>query len=98
MTSTCTSHRLSVEEVFQEARARGFTNHGEMFSVDDMATLAREMFHHSCREVEVLPGGLGHDKEYVIRWLTSGSILLIPYPLSNDTIKLRYDFPAVYII
>lgn len=80
MASSCTPHPLSVEELFQEARAHGFTNHGEMFSVDDMATLAREMFQHSCREVEVLPGGLGQDKEYVIQQLTLGGVLLIPYP------------------
>jgi hypothetical protein len=85
-----------VEELFQEARARGFTNHGEMFSVDDMATLAQEMFQHSCREVEVLSGGLGQDKEYVIQQLTLGSILLIPYPFSiNGILKLPLCLESV---
>jgi hypothetical protein len=51
-----------------------------------MATLAQEMFRHSCREVEVLPGGLGQDKDYVIKQLTRGSILLIPYPLNIEGI------------
>jgi len=94
MASSCTSHPLSVEELFQEARAHGFTNHGEMFSVDDMATLAQEMFQHSCREVEVLPGGLGQDKEYVIKQLTRGSILLIPYPLNIGGI---IEVPMCYV-
>ncbi|XP_023715090.1 UPF0692 protein C19orf54 homolog [Cryptotermes secundus] len=84
MASSCTPHPLSVEELFQEAQAHGFTNHGEMFSVDDMATLAREMFQHSCREVEVLPGGLGQDKEYVIQQLTLGGVLLIPYDADSN--------------
>ncbi|PSN31244.1 UPF0692 protein [Blattella germanica] len=79
MASSCTSRPLSVEQLFEEARSRGFTNHGEMFSVDDMATLAREMFEGSCREIEVLAGGLGQDKKYVLHHLNSGSILLIPY-------------------
>ncbi|XP_066998369.2 actin maturation protease [Anabrus simplex] len=79
MASSCTSQPLSVEHLFQEAHRRGFTNHGEMFSVDDMATLARDMFHQSCRQVEILSGGLGQDRSYVLNQLMQGSILLIPY-------------------
>ena len=81
MASSCTSNPLTEEQLLQEARSRGFTNHGEMFSVDDMAALARDMLEKSCRKVEVLSGGLGQDKEYVIQQLKSDGILLIPYPL-----------------
>ena len=38
-----TSEGVAVEEVQQEARDRGYTIHGEMFSVDNMAELARSV-------------------------------------------------------
>ncbi|KAJ8874263.1 hypothetical protein PR048_025106 [Dryococelus australis] len=78
MASSCTAYPLSVDRLFQEARLRGFTNHGEMFSVDNMAILARELL-HPCREVEILRNGLD-DKDYVIHRISQGSVLLIPYP------------------
>ncbi|KAK7788333.1 hypothetical protein R5R35_013965 [Gryllus longicercus] len=79
MASSCTSQPLSVEYLLQEARNRGFTNHGEMFSVDNMASLAREVLGSHCKEVEVLPEGLRQDSDYVLHHLMLGSLLLIPY-------------------
>ncbi|KAJ9598928.1 hypothetical protein L9F63_026534 [Diploptera punctata] len=99
MASSCTSSPLSEEQLLLEARARGFTNHGEMFSVDDMATLARDMLEKNCREVEVLSGGLGQDKEYVLQKLKSDSILLIPYDAdANDAPCCRRGHKAHWAV
>ncbi|XP_063231549.1 actin maturation protease isoform X4 [Bacillus rossius redtenbacheri] len=78
MASSCTAHPLPVDRLLREARLRGFTNHGEMFSADDMASLARDLL-RPCREVEVLRQGLD-DREYVVRCVSRGGVLLVPYP------------------
>ncbi|XP_063231546.1 actin maturation protease isoform X2 [Bacillus rossius redtenbacheri] len=77
MASSCTAHPLPVDRLLREARLRGFTNHGEMFSADDMASLARDLL-RPCREVEVLRQGLD-DREYVVRCVSRGGVLLVPY-------------------
>lgn len=79
MASTLTRQPLSVEQLFWKAVNRGFSHHGEMFSVDNMAALAAETLQDSCQQVEVLNRGLGHDMTYILGHLAHGAILLVPY-------------------
>lgn len=79
MASSCTIQPLSVEYLLQEARSRRFTNHGEMFSVENMASLAHDVLGPHCREIEVLTDGLSQNNGYVLHSLLLGSLLLVPY-------------------
>ncbi|XP_004620840.2 actin maturation protease [Sorex araneus] len=68
---------VPLERLVQVARDRGFTAHGEMFSVADMGRLAQEVL--GCR-AELLCGGLGPpNRDRILRHLLAGHPLLIPY-------------------
>ncbi|XP_036441395.1 UPF0692 protein C19orf54 homolog [Colossoma macropomum] len=67
----------SVEKVLQTALEKGYTAQGEMFSAGDMALLAEEVC--GCR-VQTLSGGMmGDNAALVLKHLTEGRPILIPY-------------------
>ncbi|XP_039366185.1 UPF0692 protein C19orf54 homolog isoform X2 [Mauremys reevesii] len=71
------SQDVSLERIVQVALERGYTAQGEMFSAADMARLAEELF--QCR-AELLSGGLeGENRGKILRHLTAGCPLLLPY-------------------
>ncbi|KAM9112944.1 actin maturation protease isoform 1-T2 [Pangshura tecta] len=71
------SQDVSLERIMQVALERGYTAQGEMFSAADMARLAEELF--QC-QAELLSGGLeGENRGKILRHLTTGCPLLLPY-------------------
>ncbi|CAM4700256.1 unnamed protein product [Caretta caretta] len=71
------SQDVSLERIMQVALERGYTAQGEMFSAADMAQLAEEVF--QC-QTELLSGGLeGENRGRILRHLTAGCPLLLPY-------------------
>merc|ERR1719195_1475282 len=72
----------SVEEVQQEARARGFTRRGEMFSAANMATLASWLLHPATATLETSSKLL--DTSWLLDTLTAGCRLLVPYDCGHN--------------
>lgn len=75
MASKILGHELCVDEALKVGREKKFSNHGEMFSVQQMKELAEKMI-----DVEVI---LFHDmksqKSAIVDHLVSGWPLLVPY-------------------
>lgn len=74
--SLCPS-KHTVEEIFSAAMSRGYTNNGEMFSVENMALLAESVVLPWYR-AEMFSNGLFYNKSYVVGCLFSGALMLIP--------------------
>lgn len=68
----------SVEKLYVSAKNHSFTYNGEMFSVREMADLAKEHL-PSETEIEVHNGSL--DSDFIQTFLLNGGIMLVPYPL-----------------
>lgn len=77
MASTSTQTTLPVKDLLLEAKSRGFTCQGEMFSIDDMATLAHALMPNVTTQIIK---GLLDNRDLVVHSLAKGSILLVPYP------------------
>lgn len=71
----------SLELVVAEALDRGYTKQGEMFSVENMAELARVVLD---REVKVVESHLLLDTHFLISRLTQGRPLLVPYDCAHN--------------
>ncbi|KAL7870419.1 hypothetical protein SRHO_G00079160 [Serrasalmus rhombeus] len=67
----------SVEKVLQTALEKGYTAQGEMFSAGDMALLAEEVC--GCRVQKLSGGMIGGNAALVLKHLTEGRPILIPY-------------------
>ncbi|KAM8952298.1 actin maturation protease [Pelodytes ibericus] len=68
---------VSLENIAAVAVSRGYTAQGEMFSADNMSRLAGEVFDCRC---ELLSGGMnGENQTRILRHLTAGLPVLIPY-------------------
>ncbi|XP_075771138.1 actin maturation protease isoform X1 [Pelodiscus sinensis] len=91
------SQDISLERILRVALERGYTAQGEMFSAADMAQLAEEVF--PCR-AELLSGGLeGENQERILRHLTAGCPLLLPYDEdSNHEPCRRRGFKAHWAV
>ncbi|KAK3917291.1 UPF0692 protein C19orf54 [Frankliniella fusca] len=81
MAAAITRSSISVQVLLSEAQSRGFSYQGEMFSVDDMASLAQA----------TLPGvsvkiidGLQDNRDTVVHSLAQGAILLVPYDADRN--------------
>ena len=72
---------LDLEEVVRTAKERGYTKQGEMFSVEDMASLARSMLD---KEVEVVKSEQLLDSRLVMTRLSQGRALLVPYDCHHN--------------
>ena len=73
---------VSTDLLLETGRARGFTRQGEMFSVWDMAMLAREVLD---TEVRVERAELLEDERRVLRLLRAGGLVVIPYDCAPDS-------------
>ncbi|XP_063793776.1 actin maturation protease isoform X2 [Pseudophryne corroboree] len=70
-------HEVPLDTIVQMAVSRGYTALGEMFSAANMACLAEEVYGCHC---ELLTGGMeGENRERILRHLTEGLPVLIPY-------------------
>ena len=72
---------VDLEEVVRTAKERGYTKQGEMFSVEDMASLARSVLD---REVEVVESEQLLDSLVVMRRLSQGGAMLVPYDCDHN--------------
>lgn len=77
MAASLTPSNRTVEEIFSEAKSRGYTNNGEMFSVENMTLLAEEVVSPWYR-AEMFSNGLLCNKSHVVSCLFSGDLMLIP--------------------
>ncbi|XP_052128819.1 UPF0692 protein C19orf54 homolog isoform X1 [Frankliniella occidentalis] len=81
MASAITQSSVSVQALLNEAQSRGFSYQGEMFSVDDMASLALAVL----PEVSVkIIAGLQDNRDAVVHSLAQGAILLVPYDADRN--------------
>ncbi|XP_056639541.1 actin maturation protease [Diorhabda sublineata] len=71
----------SIQNLFETAKKYNFSNNGEMFSVDNMATLAKEVLPIGT-EIKVYNGYL--DNDFIKKSLLGGSIMLVPYDTEKD--------------
>lgn len=69
---------ISVQDLFKEARERGYSYQGEMFSVDNMANLALALIPKNI-SVQII-NGLMENRDIIVHSLAKGAILLVPYP------------------
>lgn len=67
---------VSVSQLLAEARVRGFTQHGEMYSVDFMGTLAAEYLPDHRPDILV---DLQQCPDTLTHALAHGAMVLIPY-------------------
>ena len=73
---------ITTDLLLETGRARGFTKQGEMFSVWDMALLAREVLD---TEVRVERAELLEDWRWVLRLLRGRGLVVIPYDCAPDS-------------
>lgn len=69
---------IPVQNLLHEAQMRGYSYRGEMFSVDDMASLACASIPNITTQII---SGLLDKRDAVVHSLARGAILLVPYPL-----------------
>ncbi|RZF34162.1 hypothetical protein LSTR_LSTR003572 [Laodelphax striatellus] len=81
MASTATATPVSTIELFRRAKERGFTIQGEMFSAENMASLAQTVL-RPWFKVELISGGL--DNTHVLDCLSKGALMLVPYDASGN--------------
>lgn len=98
MVASLTPSNLTVEEIFSEAKSRGYTNNGEMFSVQNMLLLAEEVV-SPWYKVEMFSSGLFCNKSYVVSRLFSGDLMLIPYPflLHLELIRILLFYSHLHV-
>ena len=78
---TMAGDNIDLEEVVRIAKERGYTKQGEMFSVEDMASLARTVLD---REVEVVETSQLLDSLQVMSRLSQGRAVLVPYDCDHN--------------
>lgn len=83
MAATATPRKLTMEELFIDAKSQGFTHQGEMFSAANMAQLAKSLV-QPWFNVELLKGGLFTNYDYILRSLLEGALMLVPYPYKES--------------
>ncbi|XP_039281547.1 UPF0692 protein C19orf54 homolog isoform X2 [Nilaparvata lugens] len=81
MATTATPTPVSTIELFRRAKERGFTYQGEMFSAENMATLADTVL-RPWFNVELVSQGL--DGGHVMNCMRKGALLLVPYDASGN--------------
>ena len=77
---------IDLEEVVRSAKERGYTKQGEMFSVEDMASLARLVLE---REVEVVESKELLDCRQLMARLSEGGAMLVPYDCDHNHTPAR---------
>ncbi|KAG8226468.1 hypothetical protein J437_LFUL009778 [Ladona fulva] len=75
MASSCRDRMVYVNRILKYTKLRGYSNNGEMFSVEYLADIAKTLIGF---EIEVLEKGL-ENQEYVLNQIMNGALLLIPY-------------------
>ncbi|XP_075222765.1 actin maturation protease [Lycorma delicatula] len=83
MAATATPRKLSLNELFIEAKSQNFTHQGEMFSACDMARLAKTVI-QPWFTVEILSGGMSANYDYILRSLFEGALMLVPYDAAGN--------------
>ncbi|XP_034250446.1 UPF0692 protein C19orf54 [Thrips palmi] len=72
---------IPVQKLLHEAQMRGYSYRGEMFSVDDMASLALASIPNI--SIQVI-NGLLEKRDTVVHSLARGGILLVPYDADRN--------------
>lgn len=81
-TTTKGKTTTSIDKVMEIAKVNGYTNRGEMFSVKDMAALAKQVIPEkkvTREKVEMLK-----DNFWLVDTLLSGALMLVPYDCSPN--------------
>lgn len=74
-------NEIDIDQIMDVAKRKGFTNRGEMFSVDDMATLARSLTNVNAKVEEV---SKLLDTAWLVDFLMRGNLCLVPYDCGPD--------------
>ena len=69
-----------LDNLLKLAQLRGFSEHGEMYSAENLAELAKEFYGHKCI---VLNGGL-NDGNFIVSEITGGSAVLVAYDADKN--------------
>lgn len=78
----------NVDDLFECAKAAGYTNHGEMFSARQMCLLAKSKLPDY--KISLFKGNLNRNK--IKHFLLNGGLMLVPYPFSCFCEKISvYD-------
>jgi len=75
------SENVLVQEVQDLAKSKGFTNKGEMFSVENMAELAKSVFNN---KVSIEPIKKIIDSRWLVECFSSKKTLLVPYDCGHN--------------
>ncbi|XP_064602658.1 actin maturation protease-like isoform X3 [Liolophura sinensis] len=79
MAAELLGHKLSPDQVYQEAKTRGFTQQGEMFSVTNMASLCEGL-----SEIQTSVIDLVQDQCVLMAALLCGNPVLVPYDADKN--------------
>ncbi|CAD6199698.1 unnamed protein product [Caenorhabditis auriculariae] len=74
----CTGCAVDVQDIIEEARSKGFSKQGELYSVSHMADLANK-FHPGCAKVSDFPSSREFSEK-----ILSGSLILLPYDCDKN--------------
>jgi len=80
---------VTVEELLDIARNKRFTNHGEMFCANNLMQLALHYLPE--QNVEIIDSKLLRRQEFVAEVISSGNLLLVPYPFHLVKILFSCD-------
>lgn len=69
-----------LDSLLKLAQLRGFSEHGEMYSAENLAELAKEFYGHNC---VVLNGAL-NDGNFIVSEIMRGSAVLVPYDADKN--------------
>ncbi|XP_065348275.1 actin maturation protease [Cloeon dipterum] len=73
---------ICVEEILQVARERRYTNHGEMFSAENLRLLALNFTPHI--EVQMINSEQLRDGSFIATSIAAGDVLLVPYDSARN--------------
>ncbi|XP_018010854.1 flocculation protein FLO11 [Hyalella azteca] len=73
---------VSSNELLEEARTKGFSTHGEMFSAESLASLANLKLGYSMEAC--VRRGILQDKHVFLELILAGALLLVPYDAQHN--------------
>jgi hypothetical protein len=69
---------VQIDELLDLARRQNYTNHGEMFSTENLMSLSLNYL--PVGNVEIIKSAQLKEQEFVAKEIASGNLLLVPYP------------------
>lgn len=84
MAAEILGHQLSTTSLLKAAKSRKYSNHGEMFSVENMAALANSGLEKAASiRATVQPSSILCSKDELLNFMANG-VILVPYDIGKD--------------